>query len=779
MKKVLFTATVDSHILQFHIPFLKKFKEKGYEVHVATNGNEEIPYCDVKHIVSFERSPIKLNNIKAIRQLKKICDKEKFDIIHTHTPMGAVVTRIAAKKTRKENHTRVIYTAHGFHFYKGASIKNWMLFYPVEKYLAKYTDTLITINKEDYDLAKNKFQKRCSDIQYVPGVGIDEKKFDFELSEQEKKQLRESLKIKKDDFVLIYPAELSKRKRQVWLINSIKDLLKHKNNIHLLLPGKDSLNGKAQKLVKQLELEKNVHFLGYRKDIPKLLKISDAAVSSANQEGLPVNIMEAMYVGLPIVATDCRGNRDLVENQKNGFLISLNDNDLFKKSIENIYNSKKLNILFSKESKKMIENYMLPLIMNKMEKIYNFNGLNRVAIITSGFLPIPAVKGGAAENLIDTLIDENEKYEKIIPYVFSIYDKEALKASNNVKETSYIFIKPSKISVFVDKIIYFFVDKIFKKKNSRKFRYIFQRFSFLHKCSVILKNNNFNKIIIENHTIMYLSLKFKKNYIKYKDSYYYHCHNIVPGKYRMDKIIDSTKKVISVSEFRNNYAKEFFFSNKNNDKCRVVLNCCSNDILVKCSSNDKKEIKKKYNISNEKTILYVGRIDKDKGTYELVKSFNNLNEKKCKLLIAGAPIFATGVTSEYENVVREEAKNNSNIIFTGYINHNELYKLYAIADFVVIPSQIDDSAPLVLIESLTCGKPVIASNCGGIPEYTNNDCAILIDLNKDYISNLSNAMKKLLEDDILRKKMSSEALIQSQRYNTEKYYNDFINEIID
>ena len=130
MKKVLFTATVDSHILHFHIPYLKLFKENGYEVHVATNGDEKIPYCDVKHKISFERNPIKLNNLKAIKQLKKVIDKEKFDIIHCHTPMGSVVTRLAAKKARK-NGTRVIYTAHGFHFYKGSPLLNWLIFYPI------------------------------------------------------------------------------------------------------------------------------------------------------------------------------------------------------------------------------------------------------------------------------------------------------------------------------------------------------------------------------------------------------------------------------------------------------------------------------------------------------------------------------------------------------------------------------------------------------------------------------------------------------------------------
>jgi len=368
MKKVLFTATVDSHILQFHLPFLKFFKENGYEVHVATNGSEEIPYCDVKHVVSFERSPLKINNLKAIKQLKKICEEEQFDIIHTHTPMGSVVTRLAAKSSRKKYHTRVIYTAHGFHFFKGASIKNWLIFYPVEKLLAKYTDTLILINQEDYQLAKNKFSKRCKDIQYVPGVGIDEDKFNFEMTSKEKKELKESLGLKENDFVMIYPAEISKRKRQEWLINTLSSLMKEHNDIHLLLPGKDSLNGKCQELTKELNLENQIHFLGYRKDIPKLLKISNLALSSANQEGLPVNIMEAMYVGLPIVASDCRGNRDLVKDQENGYLIDLNDNNRYSECVNNIYLNK--NNKFGNNSKVIIKDYLLDKIMIFMKKIY-------------------------------------------------------------------------------------------------------------------------------------------------------------------------------------------------------------------------------------------------------------------------------------------------------------------------------------------------------------------------------------------------------------------------
>lgn len=364
MKKVLFTATVDSHILHFHIPYLKLFKENGYEVHVATNGDEEIPYCDVKHKISFERSPFKLNNLKAIKNLKKVIDNEQFEIIHCHTPMGSVVTRIAAMKARK-NGIRAIYTAHGFHFYKGAPILNWCLFYPIEKWLSAYTDTLITINKEDYELAKRKF-KKCKDIQYVPGVGIDENKFNVNMDESEKKEFKKSLGLKENDFILTCVARLDKNKNQGFLIEVVKELLNKYKNIHLLLVGLDELNGAYQGQAE--EIKGNIHFLGFREDIPKILGITDISLSSSFREGLPVNILEAIYAGIPVVATNCRGNRDLVVNGKNGYLIEINDKENFSKAIELLYKNRE--ILNIETNIQEANQYALTNILKEMKKIY-------------------------------------------------------------------------------------------------------------------------------------------------------------------------------------------------------------------------------------------------------------------------------------------------------------------------------------------------------------------------------------------------------------------------
>ena len=361
MKKVLFAATVDSHIKQFHLPYLQWFKEQGYEVHVATNGDEEIPYCDIKHRIPFERNPIKVNNLNAIKKLKKIIENEKFELIHCHTPMGSVITRLASKKSRKKFNTKVIYTAHGFHFYKGAPLLNWIIYYPIEKILSNITDCLITINEEDYEIAKRKLKTKK--ITLVHGVGVDFSKFNFEMSEEEKIALKENLGLRKNDYIIIYPAELSKRKNQEMLLKAI-DLLKKDNykNIRVLLPGIDSMNGKYEKIAKRLNIEKDIRFLGYRNDIPKLMKISDLAVSTSKQEGLPVNIIEAMMANLPIIATDCRGNRDLV-GEKN--IVKINNEKMLKEKIEEIY--KKGRVAEKYENLKIFEKNE---VLKCMEEIY-------------------------------------------------------------------------------------------------------------------------------------------------------------------------------------------------------------------------------------------------------------------------------------------------------------------------------------------------------------------------------------------------------------------------
>ncbi len=373
MKKVLFVASVAGHIKNFHTPYLKLFKDKGYTTYVAANWtlkeNEKIDFCDNFIQLPIERKPFSLKNIKAIFKLKKLLKVEKFDIIHCHTPMGSVVARLAAKEARK-NGTRVIYTAHGYHFYKGAPLINWLLYYPVEKWLAKYTDTQITITQEDFDLAKKKF--KIKDLNLVHGVGLDEEKFNILISDEEKENLKQELKIDDKSVVCTYVAELNKNKNQQLLIKAIKRLKDDNNNVTLLLVGKGRYEPKLLKLIKKMNLEGNVKLLGYRSDIVKILSITDIYLASSLREGLPVNVMEAMYMGLPIIAVDNRGHRELVQHNENGFIVE--QNSAMENNMSNylnlLVNDKHLREKFGNDSKGKVREYTLNNVINSMNKIY-------------------------------------------------------------------------------------------------------------------------------------------------------------------------------------------------------------------------------------------------------------------------------------------------------------------------------------------------------------------------------------------------------------------------
>lgn len=375
MKKVLFVATITKHINIFHIPYLKWFKEQGYEVHVASKGNEPIEYCDKHFEIPFERFPLKPQNVKSYKQLKNIIDENKYEIIHCHTPVGGVLTRLAARKARKKYNTKVIYTAHGFHFYKGAPLLNWIIYYPIEKVCARWTDCLITITNEDYEFAKKHL--KAQNIEHVNGVGMNPERLKKELTQEEKDKFKTKLGIRKDDIVFSYIAELNANKNQMLLIKTIQELKKEQHNIRLLLIGDGPLKEQYQQYIKENNLENEIQLLGKRQDINELLSITNIYLASSIREGLPVNVMEAMYKGLPIIATDNRGHRELIRNGKNGYICEKNDTENFENNIQKFL--KDMNIINNMKgiNKILVKKYELEEVKNKMEEIYkkwrNFN----------------------------------------------------------------------------------------------------------------------------------------------------------------------------------------------------------------------------------------------------------------------------------------------------------------------------------------------------------------------------------------------------------------------
>lgn len=367
MKKILFVATVPEHFYYFHLPYFELFKSLGWQVDVAcSNNGRELPICDKRFDIPIDRLPLKKNNLAALNELRKIINENDYDIIHCHTPLGGVLTRIAAQKSRKRG-TKVIYTAHGFHFCKGAPAINWILYFPVEYIMSKKTDCLITVNDEDYRIAKKYFHAKK--IEKVNGVGYNCDKY-FPVSEDEKKELRKKFGYPTDEKILIYVAELNENKNQKMLINALNEVLKTEKNVRLILCGEDNCNAKCKKAASELGIENKIDFVGHVENIDEYFHLSDICVGSSYREGLPVNVMEALACALPVVLTDNRGHRVLCKNGVNGLLVKPNDYVGMSEGICKILSDDKLYSSMKKNAVESVKPYSKKIVVEEMKKIY-------------------------------------------------------------------------------------------------------------------------------------------------------------------------------------------------------------------------------------------------------------------------------------------------------------------------------------------------------------------------------------------------------------------------
>lgn len=369
-RKVLFVATVESHLLNFHIPYMKLLQGKDYEVHIATKlGNRQQEFDEIgviKHNVDFSRSPYSPKVFKSLEQMEKMLKEIRFSLVHVHTPVAAFVTRLACQRT---NTHPVLYTAHGFHFYKGAPLKNWLLYYNMEKLAAHWTDGLITINEEDYKAAQKFKLRKNGKMFFVPGVGVDVVSLEQRIASIDRSEKRKELGLSADAAVIITVGELNANKNHIQVLEALSKL--NKTNFHYLIVGNGEDEQKLQKAVNELLLRDKVSFLGFRRDVPELLTASDVFILTSRREGLPKAVMEAMAVGLPIIATDVRGNRDLVKSGENGYLVPLGNAEQTAIAIERLIDSEDLRRSMGGKSKELVKQYDLQNILKEMEKIYD------------------------------------------------------------------------------------------------------------------------------------------------------------------------------------------------------------------------------------------------------------------------------------------------------------------------------------------------------------------------------------------------------------------------
>jgi len=370
---VLFIATVYSHLASFHIPFMEMLQEMGYEVHAAacssSGRREEVEKIGVTcWEIPFARSPYSPANLQAFFRLRDLLKEHHFDLIHVHTPVAAFLGRYLAKKT---NQGSVLYTAHGFHFYEGAPLRNWLLYYSAEKLAVKWTDGLIVMNQEDFEAAQKRLGFRDGENLFlVHGVGVSVSDYSSAGQVLERSFIRDELDLDSDDVIVACIGELLPRKNQSFLLTAWEKIAEKRLNAHLLIVGDGQDRQKLEQIVREHSLA-NVHFLGFRRDVATILKDIDLLVHVSKHEGLPRVIMEAMAASKPIVATDVRGNRDLVEHGRNGFLVPPGDVDKLESALLRLIDNEELRESFGLKSFEKIKDYSLDNVLLEMKEIYS------------------------------------------------------------------------------------------------------------------------------------------------------------------------------------------------------------------------------------------------------------------------------------------------------------------------------------------------------------------------------------------------------------------------
>lgn len=321
---------------------MKMLKENGWEIHVAARDNLteknglQLEYPDKVFDVPFQRSPFDRRNIGAYKQIKRILEENHYDVIHCNTPVGGIVGRLAGNKYRKTG-TQIFYTAHGFHFYKGAPKKNWRIYYPIEKLMSRFTDKLITITNEDYELAKQKFH--CP-VYHIHGVGANSEKY-HPISSEEQAMQKKALGL--TGHIIVNVGELLPNKNQKTAILTMKKVVEQIPDATLLIAGNGPERENLEALVKEQGLEDHVRFLGYTTELQKYLQVCDCEIACSYREGLPLNVMEAMLCGKPVVASNNRGHRELIREGVNGFFIEPEDVDGFAAKASQLLHTVKLN----------------------------------------------------------------------------------------------------------------------------------------------------------------------------------------------------------------------------------------------------------------------------------------------------------------------------------------------------------------------------------------------------------------------------------------------------
>lgn len=399
----------------------------------------------------------------------------------------------------------------------------------------------------------------------------------------------------------------------------------------------------------------------------------------------------------------------------------------------------------------------------------------KIAIITSGYFPVPPVKGGAVETLVNFLVEENNIKGQVELTIFSMFDSNAEKISKSFLNTIFRYVRIPNFIKVLDYMIYLIFRYLLRKKKHMSFRYIAQRLYFIELVSSMVSKVDYDAIVFQNHPTLLNILRKHDNFKRYNGKFYYHAHNEISNSFGNFDLLRECKKIICVSEYIKNNISHFI-GIFNNDRYYVLKNRIDEQRFRNLDIKKIHEFRRKFLISEDDILFtFTGRLNPEKGVKELLLAFKKANLPNSKLIIAGGYFFSSNMKSNYERELKKIASEmEDDVIFTGYLDYDSIPTLYGASDVVVIPSIWNDPAPLTVIECITSGKPLITTFSGGIPEYASSKFSILYPIDNCLIDNLSDGIKLLASNKKLRDDFSLNAIQESKNWTKEGYYLDFL-----
>ncbi|RUT03103.1 glycosyl transferase family 1 [Dulcicalothrix desertica PCC 7102] len=373
MTKLLMVTTVPITLNGFLLPFARYFRNQGWQVDAMSLQTSAMSECvenfDNVWDVDFSRNPLDPQNlIVAPRQIQQVLEKQEYDIVHVHTAVAAFVTRLAFSRLKKQPKPKLIYTVHGFHFFRGNKFTKNAIFLTFEKIAAPWTDYMVVINGEDEEAAKRHRLISPERLYYMPGIGVDLNYYNpDQVSQADIQAVRKEIGLESEDVMILASAEFNPGKRHRDMLRAFAKL--GRPNVHLAFAGTGPLFEEMQGLAADLGIKKQVHFLGHRRDMPTLMRASIATLMASEREGLPRSVMESLCLETPVIGADTRGIRDLLADGC-GLIVPVGDIEGFAAAMTWVVNNPEAARQTAKRGKERMNNYDVRHIIKLHENLY-------------------------------------------------------------------------------------------------------------------------------------------------------------------------------------------------------------------------------------------------------------------------------------------------------------------------------------------------------------------------------------------------------------------------